>query len=386
MPQFTGLDLCTSFVGVQRLETNEDSLVALEAPQASPSIQPIFPVLNDRLRLDENTLTISRRWAEDAWIREPLRERVAKFARVTGDLNQFKLGVAIPYSASPPFRRSLPELLGFDKTKQAKNHYFAVEAVVAAGLSLLAAKQVQLPAEVLFCLEVAPSVELSVVEISAQENLLEFKVLASGERNWLHPPDDPATELAEFQQVFGWHPSSHLTVWSTTAAAATGQRIADALGVSNEPHVLDAMVLADGAARFSAYGNQFGGHAIQRTVQEIRIDRICSRPLGVVGHNGQGQWFWRRLFQAGTRLPVQTQIAVNQVINPPVLVLAECGDSVATSPLWLSQTDWPTHRLRVFSSAAVENLHAAPTELEIALENPSGPQLWNAKVLHAECR
>jgi hypothetical protein len=387
---FTGLDMCSPVWVLQKAELAEDLLVAQTPARMTISSQPVFPVLNARLRLTNNVTRIEYEGGEDSWIEDLLAGYVQEFRRQAGEIQAFPLGIALPNGVAPPVRRLLPKLLGFSRERL--NRYVAVEAAAAASVSLLGTGRIALPAEVLFCLDVAPGVELTAVRMSLGGSELRLELLASVECEWSSPLPRLVEELAEWKRIFAWQPGAGLQVWSTAAAAATAQRVAEGFGMPPAAvQQLDATALADGAARFIACRLNYAAHALRLDCRSIHIDRVCSRPLGVVGHNGSGQLFWRLLFSAGTPLvkdrPAESRIVVDRAIDPPVLMLAECEVPLRQPPRWLSQADWEEHPLRVFTSKNVQYLgQDRPTSLDISLRNQFGPLLWNRNVVSAVCR
>lgn len=318
------------------------------------------------------------------------------------------LGFVHPYFADPAVRRSLPLLVAGEAiSRQGESDLAsaprqcelrsiklsAIDAPSAACLDLVARREVCLPAHLLLLTGPPAAAELAAVRLELADSQLQLKFhmvarLDPGTLTPILPKRVGSRELREWPDATqaGWKLRECIQ-WSGAAnslqiayfGAALREAAESIREETGDPTILlqevDEWHLAVGAARYAALCglNELPSAAAcgsSSSVRSLRVDHVYPRPLGIVGTNGRGAWFWRGLFSASQPLG-GASFVVHSGPTPDRILLAE--SELVALPLWISQSDWARWGLRHFLTGVPEPSVDVPEgTMKFLIENPSG--------------
>jgi hypothetical protein len=360
-----------------------------------PELAAAFANVHDHLGVDGETLALEFPGDEKVPIRPIVQECCNKIDASTGSLVRFdKVGVAFPYGLSPTVRRVLP-LLVHEKEDDLNGRYSALESPVVACLEMLATGRLTALSSgesVAFLGDAVGGAELTVIRLALADNQLKLEVLA-----WRELPLT-ADETAIDGRAGDW--ARHFTPPKQTPPCrlcilrpgleSVGEIIAVALGLPGTTvAVLNDRTVADGAARFAAMAVQgrlcVGPDYAGSEIRKVEVQRLCPRAVGILGGNRAGDWFWRRLFTGGTSLQAAAtcDVEIGDGSLPPHVILAECASDRPDPPLWLPQSLWQDHGMRLCTLKSIQagTWRGGNRKLRFTLRNPAGPLLWNNKTV-----
>lgn len=244
------------------------------------------------------------------------------------------IGVAYPRTMPPMLRFVLPTLFGKGEIGPkgmlpTNSPLFGIDAPTALTLEALALQAVTAPAKLAVATESGSTWEWTkvTIEIANPELRVPFwrihlgRVADSPEALGL-PPNAP-------RLVAGDPPLDH-----------------DAGSIVR----LSSTAIAEGAARFALWRAE----CLEQTNKNAFLIRgypvISSEivhPLGILGHNGEGSWFWRRLFEPGTSIPLNRANLLSKSPGKKTsLEFAECLGPADRETLWIPQNRWAEVDLR----------------------------------------
>jgi len=352
--------------------------------------------LGKRLELDEKSDEKMPVFSSPGAIVERLRPQTNSYSEVLRQNTQAlgscnKVGVAFPYAVSPPIRQVLPELLG--KKDVASQRRLGLECPMAACLELVATGAIPCPKQpktLLFLGETDRGAELTALRVVANEKQLSMDVLAWREIQAEPPETEWANWPPELFAAGAAEPIDLCVIHSSLQQL--GQEVAKALGISREATRFleaDAAAAARGVARYAAIEEQ--GYLLVddaydgSRIEELKIQRILPRPLGIIGANGAGKQFWRLLFAGGTLFGTSaaSELVIEMEHLPTFFAFAVVTRCMQSPPSWLPQSAWRDYGLQLFALRTNPgNIPAKRKTLRISLQSiPLGPVAWNDKVL-----
>jgi hypothetical protein len=268
------------------------------------------------------------------------------------------IGVAYPRSMPPILRRHLPIVLGCDPATDgdglpARSPLVGLDA--PAALILEAVARGAIPATGAYAVGTGrgPHREWTAVSIEKAQ------------------PSNPALRSPILRlgmgRTSGSPDSIGLDVGTTRLVAGPDRAGLDRLAPVVE---LPSTAIASGAARFARWRSlefaQQRPSTLDRRLQAsllpgtpiVRTETV--HPLGLIGDNGRGDWFWRRLFEPGTPLPTGRS-TLQSITKPPChFYLAECLAADDRASRWLAQEEWPGAQLRWHSTYFHSDMNAPP--------------------------
>lgn len=325
-----------------RVISGPDLLDAAE-PYLLPSLEgdPAAPVLDDWSDLRDGL-----RQVRDA-VREMLPESTP-------------IGVAYPRSMPPILRQFLPIVLGQDPASSrgglpGDSPLVGLDAPLALILEALAQEAIPASGDYL----VAAGREWTIVAI---EKAAPTNPALRGPLLWLRIGPTAATPDAIERQA-------------GTVTLIAGD---DCPAPTSSVVRLAPTAIGAGAARFARW------RVLEFTRRPSSLDRrlqsavlpgtpICVHktiyPLGLIGDNGRGEWFWRRLFEPGTAIPTE-RAWLRSITRPPCyFFLAECRAPGFRHRRWLTREQWAPAQLRWHSTSFHSHKNApAPPLLRWSLE------------------
>jgi hypothetical protein len=307
---------------------------------------PYLPVLDDWADL--------REWLRQE--RDSIRAHLPERTRV---------GVAYPRSMPPILRQYLPIALGCDPASNRgglppDSPLAGLEAPVA--LTLEAIAQQAIPASGRYAVGCGrgPAREWTAVAIEKAQPtnpairgpILRLRVGRTSDSPGSIGLEAGAARLVAGTDFTGPDPSTPVVRMAPSAIAMGAARFARwlALELSRRPSALDRRLQA----------------ALLPGTPILSTETI--HPLGLIGDDGRGAWFWRRLFEPGTAIP-SPRASLRSVTGPPCnFYLAECLSPAYRPKRWLAREEWTLAQLRWHSTHFHADKNSPPPPLRWSLE------------------
>jgi hypothetical protein len=256
------------------------------------------------------------------------------------------VGVAYPRSISPILRQYLPILLGSEPARSrsglpANSKLVGLEAPVALTLEAIARNQISVPGTYAVGCGAGSAKEWTAVTVDR------------------FPSSVPAVPRPILRIKLGQTAASPgaigLELETTRLVAGDDPTASDPGGAVVR---LDRLAIAIGAARFARWrAIEFSNPSSNdRRIQAALLPGMpvlsdeTIHPLGLIGTNDEGAWFWRRLFEPGTPIPSGRAVLRSNTKPPYVFYLAETVSPEYGSHRWLAQPEWSRAGLRWHST------------------------------------